>query len=409
MDPHAAPIDPALHRLDASEVVARLRAAGHEAFFVGGCVRDRLLGRTPREYDIATDAHPADVQRIFRHTIPVGVQFGVIIVVTRISQYEVATFRADTAYEDGRRPNGVLFVSAREDVLRRDFTINGLLEDPASGDLCDFVGGRADLAARLIRAIGDPEARFVEDHLRALRAIRFAATLGFTIEAATFDAIRAMADRVTSVSGERLHQELSRLFSEGDACRGAVLLAESGLLALLLPEATLREPMELQTAFGNLATVDLVLALALLVGLLGGEALADTLGRRLRLSRGDHGRLTFLLREAPALDALSTRAARLRLVREPHGGALLAVARAWRTTRGGDLDTIAALEALSATTPPEQLHPPRWVTGEELKAMGARPGPAFKAVLRAVEDAQLEGEVTSAEQALALAARLIVS
>src|SRR5690242_8346056 len=202
----------------ARDVIAKLRGAGHQAYLVGGCVRDLILGVKPKDFDVATDARPDRIMDLFPRSGRVGAHFGVVLVRDAFSQVEVATFRSDHDYEDGRRPALVHFeTDPRQDVLRRDFTVNGLLMDPEDGSILDYVGGRADLERRLIRAIGDPETRFREDHLRMLRAIRFAARLGFTIDPATFDAIRVNHRLILRVSGERIRDEVVRILTEGGA------------------------------------------------------------------------------------------------------------------------------------------------------------------------------------------------
>jgi poly(A) polymerase len=223
-------------RAIAVAIVRRLQQAGHEACLVGGCVRDTLLGREPEDFDVATAAKPDEVEALFPKTIPVGRQFGVIIVLDGGVQTQVATFRADAEYIDGRRPVAVRFAAAREDALRRDFTINGLFEDPVSGQILDWVGGRDDLNARVIRAIGDPAQRFAEDHLRVLRAVRFAAQLDFTIEAQTLAAVRAHAPTLRDISAERVRDELLKLFRAPHAGRGLRLLRDTGVLPVVLPE-----------------------------------------------------------------------------------------------------------------------------------------------------------------------------
>ncbi len=218
-------------------IVARLRSAGQAAYLAGGCVRDMLLGREPNDYDVVTDAQPPRVRELFPDAIAVGAQFGVMLVRREDVQVEIATFRSDHAYLDGRRPTGVTFTaSAEQDVLRRDFTINGLLWDPEKEAVLDFVGGRRDLEARLVRAIGNPAERFAEDRLRLVRAVRFAARLGFEIEPATFAAIQAQAAAVGQVAMERVRDELIRILTEGGARRGFELLDSTGLLVHLLPE-----------------------------------------------------------------------------------------------------------------------------------------------------------------------------
>ncbi len=223
-------------RETATEIVRRLHAAGFAAYWVGGCVRDQLLGRIPGDYDIATSAVPDQIEALFSRTIPVGRQFGVIIVVEDGGEFQVATFRAEADYQDGRRPEQVTFSNAQADASRRDFTVNGMFYDPVAGQLHDWVGGEADLRAKLLRTIGNPEERFAEDHLRLLRAVRFAAQLDFTIEAGTFAALRANAPKILRVSAERIREELMKLFRPPHAARGLDLLRESGLLEHVLPE-----------------------------------------------------------------------------------------------------------------------------------------------------------------------------
>src|SRR6185369_12905521 len=220
----------------AADVVRRLRAAGFETYLAGGCVRDRLLGRTPADYDVATAAPPEAVRKLFRRTVGVGAAFGVILVMEGDFQFEVATFRSDDAYIDGRHPTAVHFASAERDAQRRDFTVNALFQDPATGAVIDFVGGQADLRAGVIRAIGDAHARIKEDRLRMLRAVRFAARFGWEIEPGTRAAIRAAAASVTDMAAERIGDEIVKMLTEGSAKRSFVLLDETGLLPVVLPE-----------------------------------------------------------------------------------------------------------------------------------------------------------------------------
>ena len=223
-------------RATATEIVRRLQAAGFEAFWVGGCVRDFLLGREPQDYDIATNARPEQTEKLFPRTIPVGKQFGVLLIVEQGHEFQIATFRAEADYADGRRPGTVRFSDAREDAIRRDFTVNGLFFDPIGQQLHDWVGGEADLRGRIVRTIGSPEERFAEDHLRLLRAIRFAAQLDFAIEATTFAAVQRHAEKIRLVSAERIRDELIKLFAPPHAARGLTLLQESGLMPYVLPE-----------------------------------------------------------------------------------------------------------------------------------------------------------------------------
>lgn len=223
-------------RDSATEIVRRLQAAGFSAYWVGGCVRDYLLGRVPQDYDIATAAKPAEVEALFPRTIPVGRKFGVIIVLIEGREFQVATFRAEADYEDGRHPGTVTFADARADASRRDFTVNGLFYDPITNQLHDWVNGEKDLHARILRTIGSPEERFGEDHLRMLRAVRFAAQLGFALESATLAAVKANAKKILSISAERIREELMKLFCPPHAARGLDLLRDSGLLEFILPE-----------------------------------------------------------------------------------------------------------------------------------------------------------------------------
>ena len=394
-------IDPEVHRRDAAEVVATLRRAGHEAFLVGGCVRDRLLGRVPREFDIATSARPPEVMALFKKTLAVGAQFGVVVVVTRHAQYDVATFRADAVYTDGRRPDGVAFVSAREDVLRRDFTINGLLEDPGTGELCDFVGGRDDLAARVIRTIGDPQDRFSEDHLRMLRAVRFAVTLGFDIEGGTALGILGMAPLVAKVSGERVRQELARIVSEGDPARGFTLLSVTGILATVLPEVDESRARTAAAVLQILGPCQLAVALA---AMLGSEAPVPEVSERLKLTTDERSLLGWLLAAEGAFASVpEALAARIRFIRDPRWPTAAALHRARRLALGEPTATVDELMALRAELGPERLAPPRLLDGNDLKRLGLRPGPHYKRILDAVEDAQLEGRIATVEEAERLA------
>ena len=220
----------------AKKIVERLQQAGFAAFWVGGCVRDYLLGREPQDFDIATDARPEQIEKLFSKTIPVGKKFGVMVVVEDEQQFQVATFRAEADYQDGRRPTKVAFASAEADALRRDFTVNGLFYDPLTERIHDWVGGEKDLRAKIIRTIGAPEERFAEDHLRLLRTVRFAVQLDFEIEPRTFAAIKSLAPKIKLISAERVRDELLKLFRPPHAARGLVLLRESGLLEPILPE-----------------------------------------------------------------------------------------------------------------------------------------------------------------------------
>src|SRR6266478_3257080 len=233
----------------AINIVKRLREAGHVAYFNGGCVRDMVRGVEPHDIDIATSATPEQVQALFTKTVPVGAAFGVVLVLEGEHQFEVATFRSDDAYVDGRRPSAVHFGSPEEDARRRDFTINGLFYDPIADQIIDFVGGRADIERKLVRTIGDPHQRFTEDKLRLLRCVRFAANLGYEIEPATFDAVKEMAAEIQVVSAERIRDELVKILTRPNAGRGLELLDASGLLPEILPEIAAMKGVEQPAEF----------------------------------------------------------------------------------------------------------------------------------------------------------------
>src|SRR5438034_4985548 len=233
------PVGPTLKKMKpdaAIAIIQELRRHGHEAYLVGGCVRDMVMRIEPADYDIATSARPDEITKIFPRTEAIGAQFGVVLVIYHGHPFEVATFRSDEAYIDGRRPTGVVFTDVKQDVLRRDFTINGLLYDPISKEVIDYVGGQADIQAKLVRAIGDPHDRFEEDKLRILRAVRFGARLGYQIEPRTWQAVAAMAPRIHQVSSERIREEVCRILTEGRAARGFRLMEESGLRREIFPE-----------------------------------------------------------------------------------------------------------------------------------------------------------------------------
>ena len=423
----------------AAEIVRRLRAAGHEAFWVGGCVRDLLRGEEPQDYDIVTSARPEEVRQLFVRTVPVGERFGVSMVVEGGRSYEVATFRTEEGYADGRRPDKVAFSSAEEDVRRRDFTINGLLMDPETGRVIDYVGGRPDIERQVIRAIGDPETRFAEDHLRMLRAIRFAATLGYTIEPATFAAIGRRAAAVRRISAERVREELNRLLTGAEARRGLELLSESGLLKEILPEIEALHGVGQPPAFHPEGDVwehalrsvallprqggkaDLRLAWAALLHDVGkavtrtedeegihfyghderGAEISEAILRRLRFSREEMETIISLVRgHMIFMNVRKMRPNRLkRLLRTPHFDLHLELHRLDCLASHGLLDLYEFCKQKLAEYPEEELRPPRLLSGTDLIEMGFAPGPLFKEILQAVEDAQLGGELADAAEA----------
>jgi poly(A) polymerase len=417
----ALPADPAAAREFAGHVVARLREAGHEAYWAGGCVRDEILGRTPVDYDVATAARPDAVRDLFgrRRTLAVGAAFGVITVLgpRGAGQVEVATFRSDAAYTDGRHPAGVTFCSAREDALRRDFTINGLFLDPASGAVHDFVGGRADLAAGIVRAIGVPALRFGEDHLRMLRAVRFAAFFGFVIEADSRAALERMAHLVAGVSPERIAAELRGMVSRAGRRRALELLDETGLAREVLAEvapgpglpAARRDSWAFATGVVDaLDEPDLALALAALAERIGPDAIPP-LAARLRLSTREAKKAAWLRAAVADLGGLAAAAIARRpwsslqpLVAHEHAAALADLLRARAACGGGATDAAAWFTARAAR-PRAEIDPPPLVSGDDLLAAGLPAGRAVGAALAKVRRLQLDGVITTRDEALAAA------
>jgi poly(A) polymerase len=425
----------------AEQICATLHQAGHQAYLVGGCVRDLELGHQPLDYDVATDATPERVQQLFPHSLAVGAQFGVIVVVEDSVQVEVATFRADVGYSDGRHPDHVVFArTAEEDVRRRDFTINALLLDPRTGEVLDFVGGREDLRAGLIRAIGQPQLRFREDKLRMVRAVRFAARFAYAIEPATFAAVRELAPEVRQVSCERLRDELTKLLTEGAARRGFELLDQTALLPFVLPEIARMKGVAQPPQFhpegdvwihtlmmleGLPAGVSPTLAWGVLLHDVGkpptftppahpgdrirfdqhveiGTRMAEEICRRLRFSNDDIAQISALVANHLRFkDVFQMRPATLkRFVRLPRFEEHLELHRLDCSSSHRLFENYEFVRRFLAETPPEQVHPARLVTGDDLKAMGLEPGPRFKEILLAVEDAQLDGSLRNREEAL---------
>lgn len=425
----------------ANAVCDTLQRHGHQALLVGGCVRDLLLGREPADYDVTTDATPDRVTALFPGSLAVGAQFGVILVARDSAKVEVATFRHDVSYSDGRHPDRIIFASKPEDdVSRRDFTINGLLMRHDSGEVLDFVGGQSDLKARVIRAIGDPELRFTEDKLRMLRAIRFAARFHYGIDADTFAAIQKLAPEIHAVSAERIHEELSKLLTEGAARRGFELLDQSGLLQEVLPEISVMKGVPQPPEYhpegdvwihtrmmleGLPSDAPRTLAWGVLLHDVGKPPTfrsASETGDRIRfdnhvevgvrMTAAICRRLKFSNDESEVIQALVANHMKFkdtpqmrkstlkRFVRLPHFDQHLELHRLDCTASHGLLDAYHLVRDFLAHTPPEQVRPTRLLTGDDLSEMGYLPGPAFQQVLRALEDAQLEGSITSKDQAL---------
>jgi poly(A) polymerase len=402
----------------AVECVRTLQAAGFRALWAGGCVRDELLGLEPNDYDIATDARPEQVQKLFRRTVAVGAAFGVIEVIgprdpSRGGEHlsvEVATFRSDGTYSDGRRPDAVVFSSPEEDAARRDFTVNGMFFDPIAGVLHDYVGGRADLEAKVLRAIGDPAARFAEDKLRVLRAVRIATRFRLAIDPATFAAARAMSPQITVVSAERIADELRKLLTHPDRVVGVWLLHDLGLVEPILPELVPELARWARTTSIVLGLrpepVSFPLAMAALLHHLG-KPIAEAIADRLRLSNAEKARLAWLVEKHDSLlDAPTMRPSRLKpILVHPGISELLALHRAIAGVRPAE--HVEFCERVLRETPRDELDPPPFITGENLKALGLKPGPEFKRLLDAVREAQLDGRVRSREEALELVRRLL--
>lgn len=425
----------------ARAVSTRLRAAGHEAWISGGAVRDWLLGREPHDVDIATSARPDEVAELFPGAKLVGASFGVVVVPTNERWIEVATFRAEGVYLDGRRPSEVRFGTLEEDSRRRDFTINGLYLDPETEEVRDLVGGRADLRARLLRAIGDPAARFAEDHLRLLRAVRFAARFDLRIDDATWAAIRAEARHAADVAAERVRDELVRMLTGPGARRALELLQTSGLLAVVLPEVEamvgVEQPIEFHPEgdvfvhtcglFDHLEAPSPELAFGALLHDVGKPRTFERAPDRIRFSRHDHvgaelatdicerlrfpheGRDQIVDLVANHMKFMHVEEMRLstlkRFLALPRFDEHLALHRADCLASHRDLGHWEFVRRRREELGDEQLRPVPLVTGHDLMNLGYPPGPSLGELLRQIETWQLEGEVTTREQALARATR----
>jgi poly(A) polymerase len=430
---------------EATAIVRRLRQAGYEAFLVGGCVRDLLRGAAPQDFDIVTSATPDEVQPLFPRTVPLGARFGVVIVVEKGRPYEVATYRVEIDYRDGRHPSQVAFATAAEDVRRRDFTVNGLLMDPETGLIIDHVGGRDDIERRIIRTIGDPDERFSEDHLRLLRAVRFTATLGFRLDTDTAAAVRRHAPAIRRISAERIRDELNRILTSGRAREGIELLAETGLLAEVLPEVLSLKGVDQPPAFHPEGDVwehtlrmlallaadggqaDFRLAWAVLLHDVGkpatrfededgvhfyghvrqGQELAADILQRLRFANEDRETVLALIGgHMLFMNVREMRPTRLkRFLRQPDFPLHLELHRLDCLASHGILDNyLFSKEQLTAFSE-VQLRPRPLLGGDDLVAMGYRPGPLFREILGALEDAQLGGEIADAQEARSLVRR----
>ncbi len=408
-------IDPQKQRKFARRVIGQLQDAGYEALWAGGCVRDDILGQVPKDYDIATSARPDNVRQLFGHrrTLAVGAAFGVIVVLgpREAGQIDVATFREDATYSDGRRPDHVTFSTAELDASRRDFTINGLFFDPIKQEIIDYVGGQQDIQDRVVRAIGDPMARLAEDKLRMLRAVRFTATFDFEMDEATLAAVQAMADDILTISGERIGQEVRRMLAHASRATALEWLRRSKLLRVVLPEVAVLDEKWQSMLQVSSALHDPSLPLAL-AALLCQSTTTDTatdvvrpIRDRLRLSNSETARLDWLL-------ARREDVARARDLPWPQLQRLL--------IRDGIEELLALHEAITSTDDPhlvycreklalpaEQLNPPPLITGDDLLSHGVPPGQHFQALLDGVRDSQLNGEITNRDEAIALIDRFI--
>ena len=423
----------------ATRLVERLRAAGHEALFAGGCVRDRLLGKEAHDIDIATSARPEEIQKLFPRTVAVGAQFGVIVVLEDGGEFQVATFRSDGAYRDGRHPESIAFTNAEGDARRRDFTVNGLFFDPLTRQILDFVGGESDLRAGILRSIGDPHARFAEDKLRLIRCVRFAASLGFEIEAETWRALLERAPEITAVSAERIRDELVKIFSHPSRVRGFDLLDQSGLLAILLPEVEALKGCEQPPDFhpeGDVFVhtrlmlsllperVSTPLVFSVLFHDIGKPPtfLIDETGRirfnghesisasmtekifaRLRFSNAETEATVVGVKNHMAFkDVQNMRVATLkRFLARPTIDDELELHRVDCQGSHGLLDNYDFLLRKREEFSNEPLIPPPLITGRDLIAAGLKPGPLFKKLLDSAQALQLEGGLKTREDALA--------
>jgi poly(A) polymerase len=438
----------------AAEIIRTLRQSGHQAYLAGGCVRDLLLGREPADYDVATDATPQQVMQIFPQTFAVGEQFGVVLVPQSEASVatgdparhaersnapvEVATFRSDLGYSDGRHPDEVRFTKdPREDVQRRDFTINGMMQDPATSEILDFVGGQADLKAGIIRAIGDPNRRFAEDKLRMLRGVRFAARFAYQIDPATQQAIQNLAPKINQVSAERVSEELTKMLTEGQASQAFKLLDSSGLLKDVLPEIAAMKGVEQPPQYhpeGDVFVHTLLLLEKLPAGAsktlawgallhdVGkpstfrvapdrirfdghaavGVKMAEAICRRLRFSNDETDQILALVENHMRFGHIErmNQSTLKKFLRLPAFDEHLELHRLDCLSSHGQLQAYEYAQEQLRSMPPEAIRPTPLITGQDLIEAGYKPGPRFKEVLTAVEDAQLEGRLTSREAAM---------
>ena len=422
-------------RDNAVKIVETLRGAGFKAFWAGGCVRDLVIERDPEDYDIATDARPEQVMLLFPKTVPVGVSFGVVRVMAGAFEFEVATFRSDGRYLDGRHPVAVRFSDEREDALRRDFTINGMFYDPIQKEILDYVGGRQDIQAGVIRAIGNPAQRFEEDKLRLLRAVRFSARFGYAIEPGTEAAMRGMAGGILQISAERIRDELKKMLTGPAPAQSIRLLRQCGLLQEILPEVTAMEGVEQPKEFhpeGDVMTHTLLLldglkapsfelALGALLHDIGkpptftvrerirfdnhcevGARMTEAIGRRLKLSNEQTEVVVELVRDHLRFkDVKQMRESTLkRFLRRPTFPEHLELHRLDCLASHGNLSLWEFCRQKLSELGPEEIRPKRILTGGDLMDLGFSPGPIFSEILTGLEDAQLEGKIRTKPEAV---------
>jgi poly(A) polymerase len=423
-------------REKAVAIVKRLRENGYESYLAGGCVRDMLLDKPPQDYDITTSAKPDEIAKIFPQTIPVGAQFGVMLVLIEDQPFEVASFRYDGPYLDGRRPSHVRYGSLEEDIRRRDFTINGMIYDPLEDRVIDWVEGRRDLQAKRIRAIGDPRSRFEEDRLRMIRAVRFAASLDFAVEERTFQAIHELAPTITLISWERIGEEVTRILTEGGAKKGFELLDRTGLLNVLLPEIDAMKGVEQTPDYHPEGDVFIhtmltlsylnapaeTLAYGCLLHDVGkpvcvrreggritfyghtekGAEMAVEMLKRLKRSRASWEQVAYLVRNhLRHIQASNMRLSTLkRFLGEEGIDELLELTRIDALASNGDLRYYQFCKQKLAELKDEEIHPQPLLRGRDLIAMGLIPGPSFHEILKQVEEAQLGGELSCREEAI---------
>ncbi len=393
-----------VHRMTRREaaikIIKRLRKAEYQALLAGGCVRDMLLKRPAKDYDVATDAKPDEVAKLFERTLKVGAKFGVVMVIANGAQTEVATFRTESGYADGRHPDRVAFCSPQEDASRRDFTINGMFYDPIDRKVIDFVNGQADLRKGLVRTIGDAQKRFGEDYLRLLRAVRFSAQLGFAIEPETWSAVCTKARNITKISAERIAMELEAIVTHPNRARGASMLIKSKLAGAVFPGFEGEGTEFGIEVLGNLSKeIDFPLALAsLFAGYDTKFGMAQT--GRLKLSRAHSKHLRFLLnRRGDLLEAQMGLGQLKLLLAQPYFSDLYELQRAIQMVRGASIGPLLAITKRAKALKGRQLRPKPLLDGHELIRLGVQPGPMVGLVAKEMYIAQLSEELNTPDQA----------